>query len=300
MSLVLMLGAGVGIGVVVILNALFPAPPTLEAELARMHRPRSLAAFAPAEVPAPPGPGLLADVVTRLGRFFGVERLVSSGQAANLRVAGTTMEEHVAERVVFALVGGGVGLVLTMALAVLGAGLVLPAIVPLGLVVLGALWPGFGLQARAKARRVAFRHALSAFLDVVSITLAAGRAVETALRTASQAGEGWAFAELRTALFQADRGGQAPWDALDQLGADLGVSELRELAASVALAGEEGAVVGQSVAAKASALRTRALAEAEAAAESASERMTLPTVMLLVGFVIFIGYPAIAGVTAGG
>ena len=75
--------------------------------------------------------------------------------------------------------------------------------------------------------------------------------------------------------------------------------ELRELAASVALAGEEGAVVGASVAAKATALRTRALTEAEAAGESDSERMALPTVMLLVGFVIFIGYPAVAAVVSG-
>ena len=57
--------------------------------------------------------------------------------------------------------------------------------------------------------------------------------------------------------------------------------------------------VGASVAAKATALRTRAMAEAEAAAESASERMALPTVMLLVGFVIFIGYPAVAAVMSG-
>jgi tight adherence protein C len=284
-SLVMLLGAGVGVGVLVILNVVFPAPPSLAAELARMHRPyrpRTLGAFAPAEPARAPGPGW----VMRLGEFLGVERLVSSGQAASLRVAGITMADHIAQRVVFGLAAAGVGVVLSLALATLGAGVFL-------------LWPTVGLAARATARRRAFRHALSAFLDVVAITLAAGRAVETALRTASRAGQGWAFAELETALFEADRGGEAPWDALDRLGAELGVPELRELAASVALAGEEGAVVGASVAAKATALRTRALTEAEAAAESASERMALPTVMLLVGFVIFIGYPAVAAVVSG-
>jgi len=297
-TLVLALGAGVGTGLLVIFNVLFPAPPTLAAELARMHRPyrpRSLGAFAPAE----PAPQAGPTRIMRLGEFLGVARLVSSSQAANLRVAGITMEDHIAERVVTGLAAGGVALVFSLALAALGAGLILPAIVPLSFGLLGLLWPSVGLAARATARRRAFRHALSAFLDVVSITLAAGRAVETALRTASRAGQGWAFAELRTALYEADRGGEAPWDGLDRLGAELGIPELRELAASVALAGEEGAVVGASVAAKATALRTRALSEAEAAAESASERMALPTVMLLVGFVIFIGYPAVAGVAAG-
>jgi len=277
------------------LNALFPAPPSLADELGRMHRPRSLGAFAPAEATPAPGPG----VVSRLGTFLGVERLVSSTATANLRVAGITMADHVAQRILAGLAGAGAGVVFALALVSLGLGIVVPAIVPLGFALLGVMWPSVGLASRANARRQAFRHALSAFLDVVAISLAGGRAVETALRTASQAGQGWAFAELRNALFEADRGGQAPWDGLDRLGVELGVAELRELAASVALAGEEGAVVGASVAAKASALRTRALAEAEAAAESASERMALPTVMLLVGFVIFIGYPALAGVSAG-
>lgn len=298
MSLAMLLGAGVGVGLLVILNVVFPAPPSLAAELARMHRPyrpRTLGAFAPAEPARSPGPGW----VMRLGELLGVERLVSSGQAASLRVAGITMADHIAQRVVFGLAAAGVGVVLSLALATLGAGVFLPAIVPLLFGLLGLLWPTVGLSARATARRQAFRHALSAFLDVVAITLAAGRAVETALRTASRAGQGWAFAELETALFEADRGGEAPWDGLDRLGAELGVPELRELAASVALAGEEGAVVGASVAAKATALRTRALTEAEAAAESASERMALPTVMLLVGFVIFIGYPAVAAVVSG-
>lgn len=295
MSLVLVAGAGVGVGLVVILNALFPAAPSLATELARMHRPRSLAAFAPAEPTPAPGPG----AIHRLGEFLGVARLVSSTAAANLRVAGITMDDHVAQRVVAGLAGAGVGLVLSLVLAMAGTGIVVPAAVPVVFAVIGVLWPSVGLAARATARRQGFRHALGAFLDVVSITLAGGRAVETALRTAAQAGQGWAFAELRNALFEADRGGQAPWDGLDRLGTELAVPELRELAASVALAGEEGAVVGASVAAKAAALRTRALAEAEAAAESASERMALPTVMLLVGFVIFIGYPAVVGVAGG-
>ena len=291
----MVLGAGTGIGLLIIFNVCFPPAPSLAAELARMHRPyrpRSLSAFAPAEPPAPVGPTW----VMRLGEFLGVARLVSTSQAANLRVAGITMEDHIGHRVVTGLGAAGFGVVLSLSLAMLGAGLFLPAIVPLFFAFLGALWPSVGLAARATARRRAFRHALSAFLDVVSITLAAGRAVETALRVASRAGQGWAFAELRNALFEADRGGQAPWDGLDRLGVELGVPELRELAASAALAGEEGAVVGASVAAKATALRTRALAEAEAAAESASERMSLPTVMLLVAFVIFIAYPAMASV----
>ncbi|MGH3369193.1 MAG: type II secretion system F family protein, partial [Nocardioidaceae bacterium] len=69
--------------------------------------------------------------------------------------------------------------------------------------------------------------------------------------------------------------------------------------ASAALAGAEGARVKASVAAKAKALRIRVLADVETAAQSASERMSLPIVLLLLGFVIFLGYPAVNQVLQG-
>ena len=43
----------------------------------------------------------------------------------------------------------------------------------------------------------------------------------------------------------------------------------------------------------------KGLADVEAAAQSASERMSLPVILLLFGFVLFIGYPAIARVLEG-
>ena len=67
---------------------------------------------------------------------------------------------------------------------------------------------------------------------------------------------------------------------------------LGELAASVTLAGEQGAKVRASLTAKAASLREHEVRDAEADAEAATERMTIPLVMLLAGFVVFIGYPA--------
>ena len=40
-------------------------------------------------------------------------------------------------------------------------------------------------------------------------------------------------------------------------------------------------------------VRTHALAEAETADQAASERMSLPVVVLFAGFLFFIGYPAL-------
>jgi hypothetical protein len=50
---------------------------------------------------------------------------------------------------------------------------------------------------------VAFAHALSAYCDVVAMTVSAGYELHAAIFDAVGRGDGWAFAELREAL---DRG----------------------------------------------------------------------------------------------
>ena len=164
------------------------------------------------------------------------------------------------------------------------------------LAVLGAagfVVPDLGIRSDAARRRRDFRHALSSFLDLVVVALAGGGGVETALADAAGVGSGWAFDHLRRALDQARLARQAPWETLGRLGVDLGIAELSELAASVALAGTEGAKVRASLTAKAVSLRTHALAEAETADQAASERMSLPVVCLFAGFLFFLGYPAV-------
>ncbi|MCZ7537378.1 MAG: hypothetical protein M5T61_16690 [Acidimicrobiia bacterium] len=76
------------------------------------------------------------------------------------------------------------------------------------------------------------------------------------------------------------------------------MTELAELAASVSLAGSHGARIRASLAAKADTLRGHQIAETEAAAEAATERMTVPVAVLLFGFLVFIAYPAIAQITS--
>jgi hypothetical protein len=57
--------------------------------------------------------------------------------------------------------------------------------------------------------------------------------------------------------------GETPRTGLDRLAEELAIPDLRELAASVTLAGDSCAKVRTSLAAKARALRTRSLADTE-------------------------------------
>jgi len=197
------------------------------------------------------------------------------------------------------------GLVLapaTLAALALGgvrAGWVAPAWAALVLAAIGFFTPDLGVHAEAERRRRDFRHALAAFLDLVVIALAGGAGVEGALADAADTGSGRAFARIRQSLEDARLTREAPWVSLGRLGEELGIDELGELAASAALAGTEGAKVRSSLAAKAASLRSHQLAEAETDAQASTERMSLPVVLLFAGFLIFVGYPAVAHVLEG-
>ena len=106
-----------------------------------------------------------------------------------------------------------------------------------------------------------------------------------------------------TALVEGPSGGEGrgatPWDALAGLGEELGVAELVELATTVQLAGTEGARIRQALTARGASLRRHKQAEAESAANAMTERLFFPGALLLLGFLLFIGYPAIQRILGG-
>jgi len=164
-----------------------------------------------------------------------------------------------------------------------------------GLVLGGAgfVVPDLRVRAEATRRRAGFRHALSAYLDLVWVTLAGGAGIDSALTNSVGIGRGWAFDRIGKALTAARLTRTTPWAGLCRLGEELDVAELAEFAASISLAGTEGAKVRATLGAKAAALRTRQLTDAEGEAQAATERMTLPVMVLLLGFLVFIAYPAL-------
>ena len=231
----------------------------------------------------------------------GIGHAATQSVRRDLRIIGRTTAEHLARCV--ALVG--VALLwapVTFGLMAVGGvpvSWVLPLWVSLVLSAAAAVVPTLAVRAEATERRRSFRHALGCFLDLVAVRLAGGAGVDSALAGSAAAGEGWAFSELRQALSEARLRGEPSWNGLAELGEEIGIGELQELAASAGLAGDEGARVRVSIAEKARSIRTRGLADAEGAAQAASERKSLPVVLLMTGFIVFLGYPAVAQVLTG-
>lgn len=292
----LILGAGFGTGLWALAVWLFPPRPNLGAVLAH-----TTAAPPPQPILATEGTGWAA----RLGRpFIAPLRalgLPSDRLARDLAVIGRPVAKHLADKATLALAGllAPALLQLLLVLGGLSMGYQVPILAGLILAAGGFLLPDLQARAEATKSRAEFRHALSAYLDLVWITLAGGAGVDSALNESVRIGRGWAFTQLRRALDSARLTRTTPWTTLRQLGDELDITELSELAASVSLAGTEGAKVRTSLAAKAATLRTHQLTDAEGDAQAATERMSLPVMLLLLGFLAFIAYLALTQVLNG-
>ena len=153
------------------------------------------------------------------------------------------------------------------------------------------------LRSLAHRRREEFSLAFSAFLGLVNVMLAGGAGIETALLAASRAGDDWVFIELEQLLLTARSTRQSPWVLLNDLGARYAITDVTEVASSLQLAGEQGSRIRSSLSTKAATLRMRQLAHAEAQAQSATEQMGIPTVLLFIGFIVLLGYPALNSVS---
>jgi Flp pilus assembly protein TadB len=144
----------------------------------------------------------------------------------------------------------------------------------------------------AHKRRADMNMAVAVFLDLVNVLLAGGAGIETAILTAASAGDGWSFDFIRGTLARAQSSRGNYWDALDEAGVEIQVQALRDVAQSIRIAGEHGGRIRQSLVSRADALRKNNLAFIEHEAQRRTERMGIPMVVMFVGFVVFIGYPA--------
>jgi tight adherence protein C len=223
----------------------------------------------------------------------------SNRRSADLAVCERDDAWFAHQRIAWTLLGASPGAALTVLVATGLMTSVPPAAAVATLTIGGTtgwLYARIDLASDATRARRAFRHALACYLELVTILIAGGAGVETALFDAAEAGRGPAFAQLRSALAAAEARREPPWRSLGQLGDRLGVSELEELEAAMTLAGE-GAQVRDSLAAKANAIRLKDVAQLESEAHARSETMVLPVVLMFAGFLILIGYPALAALS---
>ena len=294
----LLAGAVVGLGLLVLVLALRPARPTIAAGIARIDAGRQQPRFSVSDaILTNEGlPGWRVRLGSQLAEAFEARGIRVLSLRSDLAVLGRSLEGFLASTVLFAVGGLLFGPILATLVGLAGVSLGFSVSLGMALLfaLLGALLPLAAVRREATARRQDFRHAVGAFLDLVSMNLAGGRGVPEALTAAAAIGGGWPFARLRDTLAFARLQGLTPWAALGRLGDEVGLNELRDLAAALTLVADDGAKIRDSLAARAATLRRRELAEMEGKAGERSQSMLVAQMLIVLGYLLFLAYPAVS------
>ncbi|MGH3178181.1 MAG: type II secretion system F family protein [Streptosporangiaceae bacterium] len=302
MTTALLAGAFFGLGGYLLFRALFPPRPGLSARLAAFDAARRRGEVEPtrASGAAERVTGLRAQVGRSLAAFYESRGWQQRSVRADLALLDRSFEGFLATKFLLSAAAIIFIPILVGYFAILGLDVVVAIPVWLGIffALIFFLLPDMQLRQEAASRRRDFRHAVSAFLDLVAMNLAGGRGVPEALMTAANVGDGWAVRRIRDALSNARITGITPWQALGRLGEDVNVDELRDLSAALALVADDGAKVRQSLAARAASMRSRELADVEGKAGERSQSMLVAQLLLCAGFLIFLAYPAVMRVMA--
>ena len=285
MPLALLLGLTLGTGIALTFVAVLPvAPLDLSAALAQI----SIRTGRPGRTDARTVPARLARWAARARhRWLGLPE-------ADLDLLEIAPQRYLSRRLRGALLGaaGGTGL------GFLGmAGNMVPAVVvAFGAVAsagFGGMVPYFQLRDAAARRREEYRRVLAVYLDLVAQERSAGRAATPALREAAELSEHPLFLRIRATVAHAHRFDRTPWDALRELGDRLRLPELADVA-DLADTAADGAAIATSLHTKAASLRHAALAADSADANSRSERLSVPTSLLMLAFLGLVLYPTLA------
>ncbi|HKE49889.1 MAG TPA: type II secretion system protein [Actinomycetes bacterium] len=302
MTTVVFAGAGFGLGLAMFVLGLVPQRRTLLSVLAELDAGRSAASAD--SVP------LLAS--SRIGRRLERLELVAGQRIAyellargwlgasslrtDMALLGYDPARYMASKVAWALAAFASVPLLALVFSLLG----LPGIFSLWV---GLLWaalvfvlPDMQVRKLAARRRRDFRTVVGTYLDLVAMRVASGSGVAEGLTDAATIGEGWTFARIRAALSGGRTDGLSPARSLGRLGSELDVPELIDLASQLSLVDTAGAQAETSLRAKAASLRERQLSDAHGKANERSQHMLIAQVLLGVGFLILIGYPAVSKV----
>ncbi|MEV5847918.1 type II secretion system F family protein [Streptomyces sp. NPDC051985] len=297
LTMPIVVGVILGLGVYALIRALMPSKRSAVAQVARIDAMRARgAAYESARQARDTGRlgSLRAEVGDRVAEFYRQQGWEQRSLRADLAVLDRSWEKFLATKVLLAAAGLIFGPFLFAVVYTMGFGHspVIPVWLSLACAALFFFLPDLEVRRDAAEKRRDLRRVIGAYLDLVSMSLAGGRGLPEALMAAAEVSDGWANQRIRNALSDARITGVSQWQALGALGEELGVEELKDLSASLALVADDGAKVRESLASRAETMRHRELAEIEGSAGEKSQSMLVAQLLLCAGFLVFLIFPA--------
>jgi len=284
----LVIAAGIlgGLGVFLIVREIMPAPARLDAALARLDQ-------------GTPDPGRSAEPAGRpagkLAQRIAAEVPWLPVPTEDLALLGKDRESWIATKVGCGLLGLACPLALSALISLANPHLTwsVPVVVSILCGVALFFAPDLVTRVNAAERRADFRQILTSYLDLVALERGAGAGPTEALEAAAEIGDGWAFRRISGALNAARRSGAPPWTALAGLARETGIPELADVADIAEVAGQEGAKILDTLAARAASMRAEALAAERARAGARSTTMVIPIALLGAGFLLLLIFPIV-------
>ncbi|WP_180989741.1 type II secretion system F family protein [Streptomyces cahuitamycinicus] len=297
LTMPLVVGAVIGLGIYALVRALMPTKRSAISQVARIDAMRARgSAYESARVERENGRlgAVRAEVGLRVSEFYLQQGWEQRSLRADLAVLDRSWEKFLATKVLLGVAGLFFGPFLFAIVYTLGFGRspIIPVWMALLFAVVFFFLPDLEVRRDAADKRRDLRRVIGAYLDLVSMSLAGGRGLPEALMAAAEISDGWANQRIRNALSDARITGVSQWQALGALGEEIGVEELKDLSASLALVADDGAKVRESLASRAETMRHRELAEIEGSAGEKSQSMLVAQLLLCAGFLVFLIFPA--------
>ncbi|MFE1454672.1 type II secretion system F family protein [Streptomyces sp. NPDC058735] len=297
LTMPLVVGAVIGLGLYALVRALMPGKRSAISQVARIDAMRARgSAYESARTERETGRfgSLRAEVGLRVSEFYLQQGWEQRSLRADLAVLDRSWEKFLATKVLLGVAGLFFGPFLFAIVWTLGVGRspVIPVWLALLCAVVFFFLPDLEVRRDAAEKRRDLRRVIGAYLDLVSMSLAGGRGLPEALMAAAEVSDGWASQRIKNALADARITGVSQWQALGALGEEIGVEELKDLSASLALVADDGAKVRESLASRAETMRHRELAEIEGSAGEKSQSMLVAQLLLCAGFLVFLIFPA--------
>ncbi|MCA0253355.1 MAG: type II secretion system F family protein [Actinobacteria bacterium] len=283
-----LLGGGlVGLGLATALFAVAPTHPDLREFLTRVSTTnRRQATAAPANLKEQLGLWLVLHLP--------LTRLITPPET-DLALLRRPVHRFYADKVLFGIAGLSFPALATALLALLG--LHLPLAIPLGAALIAGIGmsflPDHSVRDDARAARAEFRHALSAYVDLVAIARHSGAQTRQAMEMAARTGTNWVFERINEELVNSRFAGRSPWEALHSLADELAITDLSEVANIMRTSGEDSASVYRTLRARAAAIRDDLQSAEVAKANAANERLMMPLGLLFIVFVLALGAPVL-------
>ena len=280
MTLIMLLGAGIGAGLYLVIRALAPSQPALPAALDHLSTSTTTLSH---ETPRPRG------LEETLGAWAeqaiaNVPMLVVPER--DLALLDWSSRKYFGQKAMGALAGLLFPVVLSSISYILDIPLPFPMTVSAMLLLATGFFflPDLEVRQRAAKQRVFYRKVLAAYVDFVALARMGGATPTQAMRDAAEVGDTPLFRRIEQLIERSRLRGTSAWNDLRELGDELGIRELHEIADIIRLSGDEGASIWDNLRSHAQSMRNAQLRTEQGAANAKSESMSVPIAVLAAAF----------------